>query len=134
MFSLAEQRFTVDDGRCGNCHCLLVEHQSDGAQYAVDKKVISESHIKILAQWLSSGFVQKWATKEQLKKAFSVTKTGAFDGRLSELKSIGTLYGRPLIHSLKGVKSDPHTTSTAPQYRLNIGRVCQVLNRGGALT
>jgi hypothetical protein len=130
---LAETRFTVEDGRCGNCHCLLVEHQSNGAQYAVDKRVISESHTIILAQWLSSRYSQEWATKEELKDAFNVTKTGAFDGRLSELKSIGTAYGQPLIHSTKNVKSSPHNTTSAPRYRLNMGRVCQVMNNKGVL-
>ena len=101
---MAETRFTVEDGRCGNCHCLLVEHQSNGAQYAVDKRLISESHTIILAQWLSSEYARKWAA-----------------------------YGQPLIHSTKNVKSDPHNTTAAPKYRLNMGRVCTVMNNKGML-
>jgi hypothetical protein len=68
-----------------------------------------------------------------LKTAFNIIKTGAFDGRLSELKSIGTAYGQPLIHSTKNVKSDPHNTTAAPKYRLNMGRVCTVMNNKGML-
>ena len=127
--------YRIIDGKCENCGVPLIQHTEPGAQYAVGRNQLSVSHLKLLSQWLSSKYATTWVLKADLRKICAWESTGAFDGRFSELLSIGTeIMGcDPLVEKSPQVKKSSEETVSAPMYKMDMQRVTFVLNRGGKL-
>lgn len=125
---------------CPNCNheFEIAQNKSVGATYAKRWWKISIFHQEFLHYWLSSGYKTGKYEKSTLRDAFS-RDTGvpvsddAFNARMSELVGAGTAYAPALVNKTKGSKSDPHYTTGAPKYSINIARCERVLELEGIL-
>jgi hypothetical protein len=132
----------ITDGQvtCPNCDSEfeVKQHKSVGASYAHRWWKISIFHQHFLFWWLGSGYKDGKYEKSTLRDAFN-RDTGtsvsddAFNARMSELVGAGTAFAPALVHKTKGVKSDPHYTTGAPKYSINIPRAERVLLMEGIL-
>ena len=52
---------------------------------------------------------------------------------MSELVGAGTAFAPALVYKTKGTKSDPHYTTGAPKYSINVPRAERVLLMEGIL-
>ena len=87
---------------------------------------------------MGSGYKTGKYEKTTLRDAFSrdtntPVSDNAFNARISEIISAGTAYAPALVNKTKGSKSDPHYTTGAPKYSINIARCERVLELEGIL-
>ena len=125
---------------CPNCDCDIevIQHKSVGATYAHHWWKVSIFHQHFLFWWLGSGYKTGKYEKTTLRDAFSrdtgtPVSDNAFNARISELVGAGTAYAPALVNKTKGSKSDPHYTTGAPRYSINVPRAEHVLEMEGIL-
>ena len=117
-------------------HCgeeFEVKRKNDGgATYVQEWKTLNKSHLDILQIWISrenlwsmprtKEFAYKLCTGYGLKM-----NPGPFFSRISEL------VGLRIMSQSGQKKENPHYTSKAPEYTINMDLACKVLNAGGKL-
>lgn len=137
-----EMGVEVLDGHvtCPNCNCdfEVIQHRATGATYAHRWWKVSIFHQHFLFWWLGSGYKTGKYEKTTLRDAFNrdtgtSVSDNAFNARISELVGAGTAYAPALVNKTKGTKSDPHYTTGAPKYSINVPRAERVLEMEGIL-